>query len=150
MAFHQWFFIESIYKLKVKASRILSTFFGKPQKSMDTNIIGRLGPLHVIVQTGMQSAVHWIWFRLSVSFNVYDWVDGVMMTWFGPSEKYIGQGWRYQNAEVITYYFIAEISIDDYIRNHWLLGFTKKGFVQWHGVDLVFLLVTHLYWTYRT
>ena len=48
--------------------------------STDVVPAGRLGPLHVIVHTGIQSAVHWILFRLSVSFNVYDWVDGVMMT----------------------------------------------------------------------
>ena len=62
---------------------------------------GRLGPLHVIVQTGIQSAVHWIWLRLSVSFNVYDWVNGVMMTILGPSEKGIELEWRNQNTDVI-------------------------------------------------
>jgi hypothetical protein len=34
-----------------------------------------------------------------------------MMTIIGPSEKYVGQEWRYQNTEVITDYCIAEISI---------------------------------------
>ena len=58
--------------------------------STDVVTAGRLGPLHIIVQTGMQSAVHWLWFRLALSFDALDWVDGVMMTWFGPSENYVG------------------------------------------------------------
>ena len=72
--------------------------------STDVVPAGRLGPLHVIVQTGIQSAVHWIWLRLSLSFNVYDWVDGVMMTWFEPSEKNVGLERKYQNTEVIVFY----------------------------------------------
>ena len=88
---------------------------------------GRLGPLHVILQTGLQSAVHWIWFRFSVSFNVYDWVDGVMVTRLGPSEKYVGLERRQQNTEVIIEYCIAEKSIDEQIFVNGLLEFTKWG-----------------------
>ena len=38
---------------------------------------------------------------------------GVMMTRFGPSEKYVGVQWRYQNTGVITEYCIVEKSIDE-------------------------------------
>ena len=82
---------------------------------LSTDVVSaeRLGPLHVIVQLGLQSAVHWILIRFSVSFNVYDGVGGVMMTIFGPSEKYVGLEWKKQNTEAMTENYIAEKSIDE-------------------------------------
>jgi hypothetical protein len=38
---------------------------------------------------------------------------GVLMTRFGPSEKYVRVQWRYQSTDVITEYCIAEKSIDE-------------------------------------
>jgi hypothetical protein len=58
---------------------------------IDVEPAGRLGPVQVVVQLGLQSAVQFIWLTLSVSLTVYVVFGGEISICMGPSEyfKYI-------------------------------------------------------------